>query len=175
MRPPHDFSQIGNIQDDIKRYNDNVATISDLQARSLNNLDDNAAQRIQQQLQQLSEEQSQLSGSLKRRIKDLERQGGSGRDAQVKKQQTAFVKSKFVEAIQNYQQIEQQSRTKYKQRMERQFKIGKLKPVCALACSLASSKTRRVAGRSARCGERRGRRPDLLASSTSRPPRRRVR
>ncbi|KZV89826.1 t-SNARE [Exidia glandulosa HHB12029] len=119
------YAEIGNIQDDIKRYNDNVAAIADLQSRSLNNMDDNAAQRNQQSLVQLGDEQSQLSGSLKRRIKDLERQGGSGRDGQVKKQQTAFVKSKFVEAIQNYQQIEQQSRTKYKQRMERQFKIVK--------------------------------------------------
>lgn len=38
--------------------------------------------------------------------------------------QTALVKSKFVEAIQNYQTVEQQYRSKYKQRMERQFKIG---------------------------------------------------
>jgi syntaxin 1B/2/3 len=37
---------------------------------------------------------------------------------------TALVKQKFVEAIQNYQTVEQQYRTKYKQRMERQFKIG---------------------------------------------------
>lgn len=29
-----------------------------------------------------------------------------------------------MEAIQNYQQVEQQYRQKYKQRMERQFKIG---------------------------------------------------
>ncbi|KAF7295027.1 Aspartate aminotransferase [Mycena indigotica] len=38
---------------------------------------------------------------------------------------TALVKSKFVEAIQTYQTVEQQYRTKYKQRMERQFKIVK--------------------------------------------------
>lgn len=85
--------QIGNIQDDLKRYNDNVAAISDLQSRSLNNMDDSAAQRNQQQLQQLSDDQSQLSGSLKRRIKDLERQGGAGRDAQVKKQQVRCTRS----------------------------------------------------------------------------------
>jgi syntaxin 1B/2/3 len=29
-----------------------------------------------------------------------------------------------MEAIQNYQQVEQQYRLKYKQRVERQFKIG---------------------------------------------------
>lgn len=37
--------------------------------------------------------------------------------------QTALVKSKFVEAIQNYQQVEQQYRQRYKQRLERQYKI----------------------------------------------------
>jgi hypothetical protein len=88
-----------------------------------------------------------MSTSLKRRIQSLERQGGSAREAQIKKQQvsaashrfpwwhhfltsvarnqkTALVKSKFVEAIQSYQQVEQQYRQKYKQRMERQFRIG---------------------------------------------------
>ena len=33
------------------------------------------------------------------------------------------MKSKFVEAIQNYQQVEQQYRQRYKQRLERQYKI----------------------------------------------------
>lgn len=37
------------------------------------------------------------------------------------------MKSKFVEAIQSYQQVEQQYRQKYKQRMERQYKIGAVK------------------------------------------------
>ncbi|KZV89827.1 syntaxin-like protein [Exidia glandulosa HHB12029] len=119
------YAEIGSIQDDLKRYNDNVAAIADLQTRSLNNLDDSAAQRNEQQLEQLADEQSQLSGALKRRIQALERQGGSGRDAQVKKQQIALVKSRFVEALQNYQQAEQQSRSRYRQRMERQFKIVK--------------------------------------------------
>ena len=38
--------------------------------------------------------------------------------------QTSLVRSKFVEALQNYQQVEQQYRTRYRQRVERQFKIG---------------------------------------------------
>ncbi|KAF8628418.1 hypothetical protein AX15_003940 [Amanita polypyramis BW_CC] len=88
-------------------------------------MDDNAAQRNHAQLEDLVEDTSTLSATLKRQIKALERQGGSGRDGQIRKQQTALVKSKFVEAIQNYQTVEQQYRTKYKQRMERQFKIVK--------------------------------------------------
>jgi syntaxin 1B/2/3 len=87
-------------------------------------MDDAAAQRNAQQLDELVEDTSALSNVLKRRIKALERQGGRGRDGQIRKQQTGLVKSKFVEAIQNYQTVEQQYRTRYKQRMERQFKIG---------------------------------------------------
>ncbi|KAI0082747.1 t-SNARE [Panus rudis PR-1116 ss-1] len=119
------YSEISSIQDDLRTFNDNVNRISDLHNRSLNNTDDAAAQRVQQQLEELVADTSALSNVLKRRIKALERQGGSGRDGQIRKQQTGLVKQKFIEAIQSYQTVEQQYRTKYKQRLERQFKIVK--------------------------------------------------
>ncbi|KAL0573275.1 hypothetical protein V5O48_008682 [Marasmius crinis-equi] len=119
------YAEISSLQDSLRTFNDNVSRIGDLHSRSLNNTDDAAAQRNAAQLDELVEDTSALSATLKRRIKALEKQGSSGRDGQVRKQQTALVKSKFVEAIQNYQQVEQQYRTKYKQRMERQFKIVK--------------------------------------------------
>lgn len=119
------YTEISSLQDSLKTFNDNVSRISDLHSRSLNNTDDAAAQRNAAQLDDLIEDTSALSATLKRRIKALEKQGGSGRDGQIRKQQTAFVKSKFVEAIQNYQTVEQQYRSKYKQRMERQYKIVK--------------------------------------------------
>lgn len=81
-------------------------------------------QRTEAQLDGLVEDTRTLSGNLKRRIKDLERKGGSGRDGQIRKQQTGLVKAKFVEAIQNYQEVEKQYRAKYKARLERQYKIG---------------------------------------------------
>jgi syntaxin 1B/2/3 len=119
------YTEISSLQDSLRTFNDNVTRISDLHSRSLNNTDDNAAQRNAAQLDELIEDTSALSATLKRRIKALEKQGGSGRDGQIRKQQTALVKSKFVEAIQNYQTVEQQYRSRYKQRMERQFKIVK--------------------------------------------------
>lgn len=118
------YSEISSIQDSLRTYNDNVSRISDLHQRSLNNLDETAMQRNQQQLEELIESTSALSNQLKLRVKALQKKGGSGRDGQIRKQQTGLVKQKFVEAIQNYQQVEQQYRAKYKQRMERQFKIG---------------------------------------------------
>jgi len=119
------YAEISAIQDALRTFNDNVARIGDLHSRSLNNMDDAAAQRNAAQLDELVEDTSALSSTLKKQIKVLEAGKGSGRDGQIRQQQTALVKSKFVEAIQNYQSVEQQYRTKYKQRMERQFKIVK--------------------------------------------------
>ena len=52
--------------------------------------------------------------------------------------QTGLVKQKFVEAIQNYQTVEQQYRQKYKQRLERQYKIGASQCVAMLFAELSS-------------------------------------
>ncbi|KAF7779084.1 hypothetical protein Agabi119p4_3429 [Agaricus bisporus var. burnettii] len=119
------YGEIASIQDMIKTLHDNVSRVGELHSRTLNNMDDAAAQRNASQLDELMQETSALGNQLKRQIKALEAQPASGRDAQIRRQQTALVKSKFVEAIQNYQQVEQQYRTKYKQRMERQYKIVK--------------------------------------------------
>lgn len=71
----------------LKSFNENVTRIGDLHSRSLNNMDDAAAQRNASQLDELVEETSALSNQLKRRIKALEAQSASGRDAQIRRQQ----------------------------------------------------------------------------------------
>ncbi|CDO72876.1 hypothetical protein BN946_scf185002.g61 [Trametes cinnabarina] len=119
------YNEIASIQDDIRTFNDNVTRISDLHSRSLNATDDVQNQRVNQQLEELVADTSALSNVLRRRIKALQKQGGSGRDGQIRNQQTGLVKQKFMEAIQNYQTVEQQYRQKYKQRLERQYKIVK--------------------------------------------------
>jgi len=75
------------LQDSIRTFNDNVTRISGLHLQSLNNTDDTAAQRNAAQLEELVEDTSALSATLKRRIKDLQRQASSGRDGQIRKQQ----------------------------------------------------------------------------------------
>ena len=71
----------------MKSFNDNVARISDLHTRSINVTDEAVGLRIAGELEELVEDTTALSDTLKRRIKALERQGGSGRDGQIKKQQ----------------------------------------------------------------------------------------
>lgn len=87
---PNVGRQISSIQDSLRTFNDNVSRIGDLHSRSLNNMDDAAAQRNAAQLDELVADTSALSATLKRRIKALEKQGGSGRDGQIRKQQVNF-------------------------------------------------------------------------------------
>ena len=54
-------------------------------------MDDDAAKRNAAQLDELIADTSALSATLKRRVKALEKQGGSGRDGQIRKQQVKFV------------------------------------------------------------------------------------
>ncbi|CAE6460399.1 unnamed protein product [Rhizoctonia solani] len=119
------YTEISSIQDQIRTYNDTVQRIADLHSRSLNQADEAAAQRNASQLEQLQDDVSSLSSQLQRRIKDLMSKSLPGRDGQIRAQQTNLVNAKFVEAIQNYQVVERDYRSKSKQRVERQFKIVK--------------------------------------------------
>ena len=67
-----------------------MAQIGDLHSRSLNNMDDAAAQRNAAQLDELVEKTGALSATLKKQIKNLEAQRDSGRDGQIRQQQVGF-------------------------------------------------------------------------------------
>ncbi|KAI0050933.1 t-SNARE [Auriscalpium vulgare] len=119
------YNEISSIQDQLRLFDQNVSRISDLHSRTLNQMDD-AAAKSTEALDELVAETRKVSGDLKNRIQDLEKQPTPpGQDARIRKNQTSLVRSKFIEALQNYQQVEQQYRQRYKQRVERQFKIVK--------------------------------------------------
>ncbi|CAG8559338.1 3549_t:CDS:10 [Acaulospora colombiana] len=116
---PH---QVSAIQDLLKQYNDNVALVSNLHQRALNNIEDKQAS---QQLDEIVSDNRKLSNELKNRIKALQAQGGDSREGQTRRQQAALLKDKFQSALQNYQQVEQRHRNASKNQMERQFRIVK--------------------------------------------------
>jgi len=120
------YNEISSIQDELRRFDANVTSISDLHSRSLNNTDEAVSQQNADALDQLLTETRSLSNQVKARIQELEKEPvPAGQDARIRKNQTSLVRSKFIEALQNYQQVEQQYRARYRQRVERQFKIVK--------------------------------------------------
>jgi len=120
------YNQISNIQDELRRFDGNVSRIGELHSRSLNNTDEAVSQQNAAALDGLVEETRALSSQLKNQIRDLEKETvPPGQDPRIRKNQISLVRSKFIEALQNYQQVEQQYRSRYRQRVERQFKIVK--------------------------------------------------
>lgn len=77
-----------------------------------------------QRLDGMVEQTRQQSVQLKERIKALQKQPVTERVASQRKQQLDFVRKRFMEAIEKYQNEEKEYRDKYKDRMARQFRIG---------------------------------------------------
>ncbi|KAI0818548.1 t-SNARE [Irpex lacteus] len=120
------YNEISSIQDEIETYKANVARISDLHNKTLNSTDEGANRQNAGILEDLVAQTRELGNKIKQRIQTLESQPlQPGQDARIKKNRTDFARSKFVEALQNYQQVERDYRARYKQRVERQFRIVK--------------------------------------------------
>lgn len=114
------LSEVADIQDGIRHYNENVSRISTLRSQLLN--EPNAEES--EQLDSLAEENRNLSQDLKERIQRLV-QEPQGQDAELRRNRIALLQSKFMEAIQSYQLMEKENRAKSRQRVERQLKIVK--------------------------------------------------
>lgn len=120
------YNEIASIQDAIDTYKANVQRISDLHNKTLNSTDEGANRQNTGILEDLVAQTRELGNSIKQRIQSLEAQPlQPGQDARIKKNRTDFARSKFMEALQNYQQVERDYRARYKQRVERQFRIVK--------------------------------------------------
>ncbi|KAJ3551993.1 hypothetical protein NM688_g4389 [Phlebia brevispora] len=120
------YSEIASIQDSISTYNSNVTRISELHSRTLNSTDEAANRQTAALLDDLVAQTRELGNNIKQRIQALESQPAQpGQDMRIRKNRTDFARSKFVEALQNYQSVERDYRQRYKQRVERQFRIVK--------------------------------------------------
>ncbi|KAH0583965.1 hypothetical protein H2248_009548 [Termitomyces sp. 'cryptogamus'] len=118
------FAEVSSIQEGIEHINSNVHQIAALHSRLLNVLDESQT-RDAAQLDQLATETRTLNNNVKERLRALERAPLLGPDAQMRRNRISFVRLKFLDAIQNYQRVEQDYRTKSRQRVERQLKIVK--------------------------------------------------
>ncbi|KAI0748257.1 t-SNARE [Daedaleopsis nitida] len=120
------LNQVSDVQNGIATFSQNVNRISELHSRTLNTADDGASRHNAAMLDELVGETRKLSNELKEKIQALSAYPVSRvQDQNMRKNQTSMLRQKFVEVLQNYQQEERDYRQKYKQRVERQFRIVK--------------------------------------------------
>ncbi|KAG9303116.1 hypothetical protein G9A89_005074 [Geosiphon pyriformis] len=121
------FEEVSSIQDAIRKMQSNISAIEELHGRSLGTISEDASTK--DQLDALTTETRNLGQQVKNRIRKIEAMNAqlppSSGDLNVRKAQAANLRKKFLETLQNYQQMEYQNRQKYRQRMERQYKIVK--------------------------------------------------
>ncbi|KAG0149513.1 hypothetical protein CROQUDRAFT_320983 [Cronartium quercuum f. sp. fusiforme G11] len=125
---PAFMNEVSSLNDGIRSVNDNIDRIRDLHSRALSELDEAQHQSITIQLAALTTETSRLTNNVKNRINSLkastEGLPHSG-DTNVRLTQVGALKKRLMDTITKYQSVEQESRQKYKARMERQYRIVK--------------------------------------------------
>ncbi|KAF7350826.1 Syntaxin-like protein psy1 [Mycena sanguinolenta] len=122
------MAEVTSVQDAIGTFSANVTRISTLNTRSLNALGDEG-DAVKQELDGLVAATMALSTQLKDRLKQLQAAvlpGARGRqEKEMRQNRVTHALTKFKEALQTYQQVEQDYRVKSRQRVERQYKIVK--------------------------------------------------
>ncbi|KAN0076988.1 t-SNARE [Tylopilus felleus] len=121
------YAETTSIQEFIAQFDANITAIADLHARSLNAFSEQDSLANHTRLAELTESTRALSNTLSKRIQALKIQpgGASAQDAEIRKNRITLLHGKFVETLQRYQNVEQQYRQRYRDRVERQFKIVK--------------------------------------------------
>ncbi|EIN07486.1 t-SNARE [Punctularia strigosozonata HHB-11173 SS5] len=117
--------EVGSIQDQIREFEANVARISELHSVSLNAMDEAATRQNLALLDDQVAQTRTLSNAIKLRIQALTDKPTAGVDKRLRKNQLTLISNKFRDALQNYQNVERDYRKRYKERVERQFKIVK--------------------------------------------------
>ncbi|KAG9226384.1 hypothetical protein CCMSSC00406_0003263 [Pleurotus cornucopiae] len=105
------LNEIVDIQDSIDRLQNNVNRIAGLHTRSMDAVGD-VSPKDAAELEDLTTETRALANTIKDRIKGLESKPLTERDAQIRRNRTGLIRKNFLEALQRYQQVEQQSRAK---------------------------------------------------------------
>jgi syntaxin 1B/2/3 len=123
---------VDDVQNLLREFEGSVQRISQLHAQGLNIMEPDAAQRHQVQLDEQVGATRQLSNDLKNRITALKARAAQSRgaEARIHKNQADLVSKKFVERLQDYQNVERDYRAKYRTRVERQFKLGMFRGSC---------------------------------------------
>jgi len=127
------FAEIETINQSLQQLKENITQINVLHNTVLNSTTNEQRQeQAQRDLEGLTNDTSRLTNSIKLRIKNLSELNdkmpnvpGNEGEKNTRRLQVAAQKKKFMDYIQEYREVERNSREKYRTRMERQYKIVK--------------------------------------------------
>ncbi|KAJ7099281.1 t-SNARE [Mycena belliarum] len=125
---PAFLAEASDVQDAVGAFSASITRVAALHNRSLDALAEDAP-AIKLELDGLITETMAQSAALKDRVTRLQgavSPGARGRqEKEMRQNRVTHVRAKFMEALQTYQQVEQEYRAKSRQRVERQYRIVK--------------------------------------------------
>lgn len=126
------FEAIGSLQTDLKELQFMIDSVGDLNRRGLDSSAPEDRAAAQTEASELSDEIRALIQNIKSQIQSFEadhsllkQRGDPEQNLNVRTQQLAGLKKRFVETVQRYAEAEQNSRRAIKARVERQVRIVK--------------------------------------------------
>ncbi|CAO3643898.1 unnamed protein product [Cunninghamella blakesleeana] len=125
---PGFFEEIEALKTEINIIGNNIQEIQSIHENALVSTNEMQSKDASHRLTNLKKETTQKNNDIKNRIKNLEQFNTSctnSSDVQIRRTQTTAIRNKFLEIIQQYQDMERTYDKKYRQRIERQIRIVK--------------------------------------------------
>ncbi|OAD77648.1 hypothetical protein PHYBLDRAFT_108869, partial [Phycomyces blakesleeanus NRRL 1555(-)] len=147
---------IERLKNEVVIVSSNVDEIDQLHNSSIASYNEQQLKTISEQLQRLKTQTQKLNLDIKNRIKTVETANAhfpNSSDAQIRRTQTMTLRKRFIDTIQRYQDLERSYEQKYRQRVERQIRIGKFEEVDQL---IGSNETPQIFAQSIMQAGRRG-------------------
>jgi len=120
------YDEVGSLRDSLKALDQSINRVNDLHNRSLTSTDQSGAQATAAEIKNYTAETRASVNGIKQRIQALQdNQKRSDPDSKAKRDQINTIKTQFKDCISRFQRVELDSQSRYRQRMERQFKIVK--------------------------------------------------
>ncbi|KAK9703580.1 hypothetical protein K7432_010643 [Basidiobolus ranarum] len=120
------YNEVQTIDNFIKAINENVRTIEDLHIRSLDLASNEESAQNSRALDKIISDTRLRLIDTKNRLRAMEANNmkiGASADAQIRKNRHAALKTKFMDSLRSYQNVEIKYKEKYRQMMERQIRI----------------------------------------------------
>ncbi|KAG2218954.1 hypothetical protein INT45_004646 [Circinella minor] len=124
----HFLSEIEQVKHEIDTVNSDIKAVESLHNQALETYNEEQWQYYAGELERLQQNVRAQNNSIKNRLAEIERTNAqmhhSG-ESKIRQTQSENVRKRFLDTIRHYQEIENDYRQKYRQRIERQIRIVK--------------------------------------------------
>jgi len=126
------FDAVGDIKASLGRIKENIKNLREKQGQALTAISSEQNSKSSQEIQSIIDITNNLIQEVKTKLKHMEednkdfiRKNKNSAETRIRQSMQQTLSKKFVDLMTEYQSVQQEYRVKYKERVERQYKIAK--------------------------------------------------